>query len=147
ISTGTSYGDAVYQHITSPTRFYMSTIRWVGDGLVGAHGWELTLKDGTVYFFGDTAPLQSIRDRYGNNVTLTRASGPMDKITKITSTNGRWIQFSYDANNRIAQATDTGGRIVRYTYDASGRLSQVTDPAGGVTQYTYDASHEMLTIR
>ena len=38
------------------------------------NGWDLTLKDGTVYVFGDNAPLQSIRDRFGNTVTLTWSS-------------------------------------------------------------------------
>jgi hypothetical protein len=42
-SPGTGYTDAVFEHTATPTAFYMSTITWNG------HGWDLTLKDGTVY--------------------------------------------------------------------------------------------------
>jgi RHS repeat-associated protein len=145
ISPGTGYVDAVYEHTATPTRFYKSTIRW----RIPGGGWALTLKDGTVYVFGDMRPLQSITDRYGNKVTITRAEagGQSGNITKITSPNGRWIEFTYDSSNRVTQAKDNIHRAVAYTYDASGRLWRVTDPAGGVTEYTYDASHRMLTIR
>ena len=139
-SPGTSWSDAVFQHTTTPTAFYMSQIVWNGNG------WNLTLKDGTVYVFGENAPLQAIRDRYGNQITLTRTSGQSGNITRITSPNGRWLQFAYDTSNRITQAQDNSGRTVTYTYDTSGRLASVTDPNGGVTQYTYDASHRMLTL-
>jgi len=44
-------------------------IAWNGNG------WNLTLKDRTVYVFGENAPLQSIRDRYGNTVTIAHANG------------------------------------------------------------------------
>ena len=140
-SPGTGWTDAVFKSTATPTPFYGSQITWNGDG------WDLTLKDGSVYVFGENAPLQAIRDRYGNTVTITRSSGGQTgNITRITSPNGRWISFTYDASNRITQAQDHLGRIVSYTYDASGRLWKVTDPVGGLTTYTYDASHRMLTI-
>jgi RHS repeat-associated protein len=139
-STGTGFTDAVFQHTMTPTVFYGSQIAWNGNG------WNLTLKDGTVYVFGENAPLQAIRDRYGNQLTLTRTNGQSGNITRITSPNGRWLQFTYDASNRITQAQDLAGRTVTYTYDTSGRLASVTDPNGGVTQYTYDSSHRMLTL-
>src|SRR5712691_6479050 len=71
-STGTGFMDAVFVHqetattSATPTAFYKSLIFWNGNG------WNLTLKDGTVYVFGVEAPLQAIRDRYGNTVTITR---------------------------------------------------------------------------
>jgi RHS repeat-associated protein len=145
-SSGTGFTDAVFEHTTSPTAFYKSTIAWNG------HGWDLTLKDGTVYVFGDMAPLQAIRDRFGNTVTLTwstilgNGSGS-GNILKITSPSGRWMEFSYDGLNRITQAKDTAGRTVGYQYDAAGNLWKVTDARGGVTEYTYDIAHRMLTIK
>jgi RHS repeat-associated protein len=132
---------AQLEHTSTHTEFYKSTIKWNGNG------WDLKLKDGTVYVFGENAPLQAIRDRYGNKITITRTSGQSGNITKVTSPNGRWIEFTYDASNRITQAKDNIGRTVTYTYDGSGRLSTVTDPNGGLTTYTYDASHRMLTIK
>jgi RHS repeat-associated protein len=141
ISPGTGYSDAVYEHTTTPGVFYKSRISWNGNG------WDLKLKDGTVFVFPDFSPLKSIRDRYGNQLTITRSGGNSGNITQLTSPNGRWLQFTYDTGNRVSQAKDNTGRTVNYTYDPSGRLATVTDPNGGITQYTYDASNRMLTIR
>jgi RHS repeat-associated protein len=141
ISPGVGFDDAEFEHTSTPTVFYKSRIKWNGNG------WNLTLKDGTVYVFGETAPLQAIQDRYGNKITISRAGSPVGNITQVRSPNGRRVEFTYDASNRIIQAKDNVGRLVAYTYDASGRVSRVTDPSGGVTEYTYDASHRMLTIK
>lgn len=141
ISPGTGYTDAVYEHTSTPSAFYKSQLSWNGNG------WDLRLKDGTVYVFPDFAPLKSIRDRNGNQITITRAGGNTGNITQITSPNNRWIQFTYDTSNRITQAKDNIGRTVNYTYDSGGRLWKVTDPNNGMTEYTYDASHRMLTIK
>jgi RHS repeat-associated protein len=145
-SAGTGYADAVFEHTSSPSSFQKSKIAWNGSG------WDLTLKDGTVYVFGDTAPIQSIRDRYGNTIRYTWSSTNgyghgTGNILKVTSPNGRFIEFTYDASNRVTQSKDNTGRTVGYQYDASGRLWKVTDPAGGVTEYTYDTSHRMLTLK
>jgi YD repeat-containing protein len=125
ISPGTGWTDAVYEHTATPSVFYKSRISWNGSG------WDLRLKDGTVYVFPEFASLQSIRDRYGNQITITRSGGSSGNITQITSPKGRWMQFTYDSSNRITQAKDNAGRTVNYTYDAGGRLWKVTDPAGG----------------
>jgi RHS repeat-associated protein len=139
-SPGTAYTDAVFEHTATPTAYYKSTIVW--NGL----GWNLTLKDGTVYVFGENAPLQAIKDRYGNTVTITHASGQSGNVTQVTSPNGRSIAFTYDGSNRITQVTDNIGRTVGYTYDTNGNLSTVTDPENNVTTYGYDTSNQMTTV-
>jgi RHS repeat-associated protein len=142
ISAGTGYGDAVYEHISTPTKFYKSQIKYT------VNGWYLTLKDGTVYVFEtgiNDSYLQSIQDRYGNKITITRPD--LENITRITSPNGKWIEFTVDSGSRITQAKDNSGRVVAYTYDTGGRLTTVTDPNGGITQYTYDSNSQMLTIQ
>jgi RHS repeat-associated protein len=140
-SPGTGFTDAFYEAQTTPSLFLKSHIAWNGNG------WNLTLKDGTVYVFGDLAPLQSIRDRFGNSVTFTRASGQSGNITQITASSGRWIKFTYDGSNRVTQAQDSSSRTVGYTYDASGRLQTVTDAKGGVTTYTYNAANQLTQIK
>ena len=60
-------------------------------------------------------PLQAIRDRYGNHVTIAHTGGQSRNITQVTSPNGRWISFTYDTSNRITQAKDNIGRTVGYT--------------------------------
>src|SRR5262245_52982074 len=113
-STGTGFVDGVFVHqetgstSATPTPFYKSRITWNGNG------WDLTLQDGTVYVFGDTAPLQAIRDRYGNTVTVTHASGQTGNVTRVTSPNGRWLAFTYDASNRVTQVQDNIDRTVTY---------------------------------
>lgn len=115
-------------------------MRWNGNG------WDLTLLDGTVYVFGENAPLQAIRHRFGNQVTIAHSNGQSGDVTQVTSPNGRWVKFTYDAG-RITQAIDNIGRTVSYRYNASGDLTSVTDPENHVTSYTYDADHQMLTVK
>jgi Domain of unknown function (DUF6531) len=64
-SSGTGFTGAVFEHTASPTAFYKSILRWNGAG------WTVTLKDGTVYTFGENAPLQAIRDRFGNTMAMS----------------------------------------------------------------------------
>jgi len=146
-SPGTGFTDAVYAHqetqttSATPTAFYKSTMSWNGNG------WNVVLKDGTTYVFGENAPLQAIRDRYGNTVTIAHANGQTGSVTQVTSPNGRWMQFTYDGSGRISQVKDNLGRVVAYAYDANGNLSTVTDPEQHVTSYTYDTGHQMLTVK
>lgn len=147
ISGCDSYVTAVLQAQKTPTKFYLSTIRYQK---TIQFGYSLTLLDGTTYFFlGDgfaTHGLAAIRDRYGNQVTVTGSGTP---ITKVTSPNGRWIAFAY-ANtaypNFITSATDSAGRTVKYAYDSTGRLITVTDANGGITTYGYDAANRVVSI-
>ncbi|WP_285473472.1 RHS repeat-associated core domain-containing protein [Actinoplanes sp. NBRC 101535] len=134
--------NAVFVADATPTEFNASTLKWNGDG------WDLALRDGTTYVFGNEAPLQEIRDKFGNTVTLTRgpaapdpngyihANGP---ITQITSPNGKWIKLSYDSSNRVTRAENILGHAVTYTYTSDGRLETITDVNQGVTTYTYES--------
>ncbi|MCC6175189.1 MAG: hypothetical protein IT305_07805, partial [Chloroflexi bacterium] len=138
ISPGTGWTDAVFENTDAPTAYYKSRITY------RSWGWDLTFQDGTVYRFGDNAPLQWMRDRYGNLTRILRTGtdaygNGTGQITRVISPNGRWIAFTYGTGNRVSQAMDNLGRTVGYTYDGSGRLTKVTDPAGGETEYTYDA--------
>lgn len=142
ISAGTGFTDAVYEHVQTPTEFYKSQIYWNGNG-----AWECRLTNGTVFVLPEFAPLQEVRDRYGNKLIITRTPNQMGKISQITSSNGRWVQFTYDGSSRITQLKDNSGRTVGYTYDGSGRLWKVTDANGEITEYTYDTSHRMLTVK
>ena len=145
VTPGTSFSDAIYEHTGSPSPFYKSRIRWIG-------GWELKLRDGSVYIFPDgenqvvpsKAALIGMRDRHGNSLTLSR-NGDGD-LTKITTPNGRFLEFTYDTSHRITKAKDHIGREILYAYDAGGRLQQVTELNLGTTKYTYDTSNRMLTV-
>jgi YD repeat-containing protein len=138
-SPGGSYIDAVFEHTTTPGAFYKSVITWNGDG------WDLRLRDGTTYVFGDMKPLQEIRDRFGNTLRVTW-DVPDQTITKVTSPSGRYLAFAYDTSNRITEVQDNIGRTVEYEYDASGRLWKVTDARGGVTECTPRRSCELSSF-
>ncbi|HEY6971173.1 MAG TPA: DUF6531 domain-containing protein [Candidatus Angelobacter sp.] len=151
ISSGTSYGDAVYVHATAHDAFYGAKISWTG---IAPGKWSLTLVDGTVLSFPESdgatsaycEALVGIKDRYGNQVRLDRAPSTC-YLTKITSPNGRYISLTRDSQGRVTQAQDNAGRTVTYTYDGAGRLSTVTDVNSGITTYTYDDQNRMLTIK
>jgi RHS repeat-associated protein len=154
-SSGTGFTDAAFDHrapdgtcpscVATPTGFDGGHMSWNGQG------WDVKLKNGLVYVFGENAPLQAIRDRFGNQITITR--DPTGNIARVTSPNGRWLAFTYDTNAHITQVEDNGGRTVGYGYDSSGRLTSVTKPnpdsgAPFVTTYTYDGTSERLkTVR
>ncbi|MEU8261967.1 pre-peptidase C-terminal domain-containing protein [Micromonospora sp. NPDC048999] len=140
ISPGTGWADAVYKAVDTTGPFRDSVMTWNGNG------WDLVRTDGMTYVFGENAPLQSIRDRHGNQITLTRSSGGQSgDITQITSPNGRWIKLSY-TSGRVTRAQDNAGRVVQYGYDSSGRLTTVTSPGGRTTTYTYDTANRMTTV-
>jgi RHS repeat-associated protein len=157
ISPGTGVVDAVYETASAPTRFYKSQIVYNTATLA----WDMTLKDGTVYTFPDSfnadrpqkAALTRIRDRFGNTLTIARdANG---SLTRITSPNGRLLDFTSEAvpgtspqQYRLKTVTDHIGRQVVYTYDTANRLAQVQDVGGGVTTYTYAGTTDRLqTVR
>ncbi|SHG80911.1 RHS repeat-associated core domain-containing protein [Streptoalloteichus hindustanus] len=142
-SPGTDYAGAEFRADPTPTEYDGSVVKWNGSG------WDVTLRDGTVMVLGEEAPLQEIRDKYGNTTTITRAPAPPGSdgkvrtngpITQITSPTGRWVRIGYDEANppRIRSVEDNLGRRVGYTYDAAGHLETVTDTGGGVTRYTWD---------
>lgn len=144
-TSGTNCLDSTLQHTTTQTAFYAATLAWDQ----GLERYRLTFKDGTEWRFSDYGSLVAMLDRNGNTLTLTRAAGGglAGKLTKITTPNGRYLTFTYDASNRITQVADILGRTVTYTYDAGGRLWKVTNPLTGVAEYTYDASHRLLTMK
>ncbi|MFF0151933.1 RHS repeat-associated core domain-containing protein [Micromonospora sp. NPDC005203] len=144
ISSGSGFSDAVFRNDTSPTEWYKSTITWNGNG------WNLTRRDGITFVFGELTPLQAIRDRHGNQITITRTGSggnpQSGNITRVTSPGGKWIKYSYDSANRVSGVEDNLGRTVGYTYDTAGWLHTVTDVAGKVTTYGYDANKRLATI-
>lgn len=146
VSSGTGWTDALYKALSVPGKWYDAQIVWNGNG------WTLTMKNGTQLIFPDSAAtsyflqaaLIGIVDRYGNSVTLTRNSN--HDLTRVTSPNGRWIQYTYDSSNRVTQASDSTGRNVNYAYDSTGRLHTVQDANGGTTTFTYDSNNNMTGI-
>jgi YD repeat-containing protein len=136
-SAGTGFLDAEYEHTTTPSPFYQSHLLWNQADL----GWNLTLKDGTVYVFGDNAPLREIRDRFGNTLRVEH-NGPLGlgNVTKVLSPHNRWIALTYDGSDRVTEAKDNLWRTVGYTYYARSGLP------GALTSATYDDANQIATF-
>jgi RHS repeat-associated protein len=143
-----------YTHTSDQDEFYGAILP--GYGTVPNNfraAWVMRKKDGSQLYFPDSDTIPNYRlatplasaDRYGNATTFTRDSST-GNLTRVTSPNGRYIQFTYDPSNRITQATDNVGRTISYAYDSTGRLASVTDANGGTTSYTYDSNNNLLTI-
>jgi len=97
------------------------------------------------------------KDSDGNALTFTYLAGT-DRLSKLTTANGEWMQYSWSGNQitKITTGyTDLGTSTAktltraRYTYDGQGRLAQVTvdlspqnnsitDGKVYSTTYTYD---------
>ncbi|HET7416061.1 MAG TPA: RHS repeat-associated core domain-containing protein [Solirubrobacterales bacterium] len=136
-SPGTGYGE--YRSTSTPGPFYGSVLKY--SPAAGGAYWNLNLTNGMTYVFG-VGRLLEVRDNRGNKLVITRSG---ENITQITSPNGRWLKFSYDASNRITELTDNGGRHVKYTY-TSGRLTKVEGLGGRTTEYEYDGSGRMKAV-
>ena len=135
VSPGEGITNAVFEHTATPSVFFKSRIQR------GKEGWELTLRNGTVYVFEGIIPiLQSIRDRYGNRISVVREHDEHGKVTRVISPNGKWLELTLDADipSKVTQVKDNTGRVVTYEYDEKGRLFKITDPMNGKTEYTYD---------
>jgi RHS repeat-associated protein len=142
VSPGEGYKNAEYKATNTPSIYYGSTIKW-NESLPG---WDLTLTNGTTYVFGEAAPLQAIRNRQGQQLTITRSEGQRGNITMITSPHGRWVKFTYNSSNDITEIKDNSGRTLKYAYNKEGLLESATDPAERTTKYGYNSSGEMTSI-
>jgi RHS repeat-associated protein len=145
-TSGTDCFTASLVNQTSPSAALQSTLNWDDS----RQRWSLRRKDGMIYRFSSMTAysqllLMELEDRNGNRATLVRDS--LGRLQNVLSPSGKFLQFTYDANNRITQVSDNAGRTVTYVYDGSGRLWKVTHPGSEITEYTYDTSHRMLTIK
>lgn len=83
--------------------------------LVGAHLNDDPATDsGSAYGYTVTPPptpkilLHAIRDPKGNSATLSYSS---ERLTRVTGPSGqRWLDFGYDAQNRLVSLSDHAGR-------------------------------------
>lgn len=136
ISKGTGYADAVYEHRATNTAFLGSRINWNGNG------WDLKLRDGSLYLFPESyyakktidGAVIEVRDANGLAVKMERRE--RRNLKKISTPDQHWITFEHDTADRIMTAKDQLGRKVTYLYDHGGRLAEVRG-LKSVIRYAY----------
>ncbi len=141
-SSGEGYVEAEYKATETPGVFDDSTVKWDPS----EPGWELTLTNGTTYIFGELAPLEAIRNKQGQQLTITRSEGLTGNITQITSPHGHWVKFTYNGSNNVTEIKDNIGRTLKYAYNKEGFLESATDPAERTTKYGYNTEGDMTSI-
>ena len=99
---------------------------------------RLTTAEGTVYVIDQRTGLSSLRDPYGNTLTVG-ANG-------IIHSSGQSIAFTRDTAGRITEITDPNGNAQTYVYDANGDLISYSDREQQTTTYTYNSDHHLLSI-
>ena len=110
--------------------------------------YELTMKDGTRYYFNNEGKVTKALDPSGKNQITYAYIGR--EITKITDSIGREVIFTYKTVGSIRliekiEVGTTAKRTISYDYNATGLLWKSTDPKARVTEYGYDTAHTLWT--
>ncbi|WP_162287363.1 RHS repeat protein [Cupriavidus malaysiensis] len=112
-------------------------------------GWQYKdNKNDLIENYDSTGKLISVQERNGGTTTLVysdnstpRAIAPRaNLLIRVTSSFGRSIQFTYDANARIASMVSPDQKVSQYAYNANGMLASVTWPDGKSRTYHYEDS-------
>ncbi len=150
----TDYVDAQFACNQQPTGVWFgSTIKYNSTNI----GWDLVRADGTTYHFGYNSPLQTITDRYNNEITISYGGTEVSPcpsphqlssslISSISSSNHRSVSFCYDGalSTGISLAYDNASPTIKevsYVYNSNGTLRTATQSAynaEAITTYYYD---------
>lgn len=90
----------------------------------------------------------TITNSAGHAATLNYDdAGRLLSVTQLLE--GRALQFSYDARNRLTETWARSSRGTRqlvesYHYDSLGRLTRVEHSTGATEEYCYDAQHRLI---
>ena len=132
------YGNTPRLFSVEPDGSYRASVGDNGTLTVSQGIYHLREADGTLTVFRADGKFNYIEDTNGIRLTASYGDG---RLTRLESTWGNSLAFSYNAQGRIAQVTEEDGQTSNYEYDATGQyLLSVTTPEG-TTRYTYyDAS-------
>jgi YD repeat-containing protein len=84
------------------------------------------------------------RTTYGQ--TTAMQYDEVGNITRITQPGGSYIEYEYDAANRLIAISDTVGNRIAYTLDAAGNRTkeEISDPSSQLTK-THSSSYDALS--
>lgn len=107
-----------------------------------AHGQPLTITDpnGVV-----TTLTYDLRQRLTSRTVGTETTGfsywPTGKLKRVTQPDASYVEYSYDAAQRLTQIADSEGNRITYTLDAMGNRTQeqAFDPSNALARNRYRA--------
>ncbi len=107
----------------------------------------LNFRDGRRWGFSNiSARLVWIEDRLGNRMTFTRPN-VNSYISRITSPNGRYVDFAYNGAGLVSSITDNIGRQFTYVYyTGTNNLQTVTDPNSKTRIYEWTAANRLKKV-
>lgn len=94
------------------------------------------------YFYNENNNPTEMQDGLGTTFWVYDV---LNRVTAVTDSLGREVEYEYDAINRRA-ITYPDGRTVDYTYLDNDWMETVADPVGGVSQYSYDVSGRVTGV-
>ena len=74
-----------------------------------------------------------------------KSSPTTQLVSQIVLSDGRTLDYEYDAEERITKVTDSVDGVIEYTYDAQGQLLTETNDGVAVNTMTYDGYGNILT--
>ena len=109
------------------------------------NGYTFTTQDKKVYTFNTSGYLTSMKDKYGNGMTITvNSSG---KVQSFVDPTGNTYNVTYGSNGYISAVTENvTGRTVTYSY-TNNLLTSVVNPTGITTYYEYDSDKYISAIK
>ncbi len=85
----------------------------------------------------------AVTDEHKDN-KLLKSTPTTQLVSEITFSDGRTIDYEYDAEERITKVTDSVDGITRYTYDALGQLLTETKNGQLINSMIYDRYGNIL---
>ncbi|HLF25275.1 MAG TPA: FG-GAP-like repeat-containing protein [Anaerolineae bacterium] len=101
----------------------------------------VTATNQAVYTFNASGLVTQTVSPAGQVITYTYyPTGPLQSV----QSSGRFLNFAYDAQDRLARVTDPIDRSTEFEYDAAGDLTVVTDTRGLRWTYQYSGTTHLL---
>lgn len=136
-------------------RFTLSAGQWLADADVVGRlrkfvdgsivSWQYNPVDASrAEHFDHLGRLISVEERGVETLSLEYNSGQIEntlsdfRLTSVTATSGRRLDFQYDLFRRIAEVSDASGVSTHFAYDSAGRLSTVTHADDSGKTYVYN---------
>ncbi|MEL7028016.1 MAG: RHS repeat-associated core domain-containing protein, partial [Pseudomonadota bacterium] len=96
----------------------------------------------------DDAGRMTAEDQEGANNDLAFTYDPAGNRKRMTHPDGFYVDYAYDALNRLTKVTDNAGLdLAAYEYDVLSRLTKTTYGNGAVTERTFSVDSDLKVVQ